>query len=229
MSESVGEELHDRPSEADGPRNGASHRLDLRPGHEIQIQAVNSKAKIVARYVGQCDRRYLIVRNGGRSQDSIEHMRFMQDEMALARFVLHGVAFGFRAPVLCVHRVPEPLLYLQWPNQVAEHAIRSAMRIPCFAAARVDVAGTVHDAALTDVSESGCRVDLVTVDADTVQEGDDVAVRAFLPGQREPADVAAVVRRRQRGAGDRLVLGLEFRQSQDALLDAMRAYLPEAD
>lgn len=215
--------------ERDGSATRSSRRLDLRPGHEIQVQALNSRSRIVARYVGQCENRYLILRNGSREEDRIERMRFVQDEMVLARFVLHGVAFGFRAPVLAVHRVPDALLYLQWPDEVAEHAIRSAMRVPCFAAARLEVGETVHQAALTDVSETGCRVDLIRTDPGILAEGAQVRVWAYLPGQTGAAEIDATVRRHQQPGGGRLVLGLEFTQSQEALLETVRAYLPDLD
>ncbi len=222
-------EKEQQSAEHDAPPHRHSRRLDLRPGHEIQIQAVNSKAKIVTRYVGQCEASYLIVRNGARSDDSIERMRFMQDEMALARFVLDGVAFGFRSPVLSVHRVPETLLYLKWPDEVAEHAIRSAMRVPCFAAARVEVDREILQAALTDISATGCRVDLLGVEASAITEGKELLIWAYLPGQSEPAEIRCVVRRRQTPDDCRLVLGLSFDTPQHALVDKLRAYLPEID
>ena len=227
MAQRDGEEEQQRAH--DEPPHRQSRRLDLRPGHEIQIQAMNSKAKIVTRYVGQCEDRYLIVRNGSRADDSIERMRFMQDEMALARFVLDGVALGFRSPVLSVHRVPVTLLYLIWPDEVAEHAIRSAMRVPCFAAARVEVDREMLQAALTDISTTGCRVDLLGVDTQAITEGKQVRIWAYLPGHSEPAEIACVVRRRQTPDDARLVLGLSFDTPQQALVDKLWAYLPDTD
>ncbi|MFO7858889.1 MAG: PilZ domain-containing protein [Ectothiorhodospiraceae bacterium] len=210
---------------SDASSDRRSRRLDLRPAHEIQIQAVNSKTKILTRYVGQSEQRYIIVRNGSRQEDRIERMNFSAGEIAIARFLLNGVALGFRSSVLSVQRMPETLLYLDWPEDVAEQAVRSAPRLPCCAAARVEIQGDVIQAALTDISETGCRVDLLGLNADAVQQGDELCVWAYLPGVATPPSVTAVVRRRQVPAKDRLILGLEFKEAQQELLSLTRAYL----
>lgn len=201
---------------------------ELRPGHDVQLQVAGSKTRIVARYVGQRPGHYLLFRGGRRSEDAIEAMRFVPGEAAVARLVLKGTVVGFRARVLVQHRTPEPMLYLHWPEEIVQHSARAAPRVACLASCRLTVAGERYEGALLDVSETGCRVDMVDGAAGVSIENDAlVELTLLLPGQPENRPVSATVRR-YRARGDRLLIGLQFEQVQSGLMDGVRRYLDDA-
>ncbi len=215
------------PDDGVGEASGAL-RLDLRPGHDVQLQAAGSNSRIVSRYVGQHAGRYLIFRGGRRMEDNLQHMHFSAGEWVLARMVQDGTVLGFRARILIQHRTPEHLLYLEWPAEVAEHSIRAAPRIPCLAGCGLTIDGTRHDGALLDVSETGCRVDLLGLDEDALGAQNRVAVSLHLPGQPGPVEISATVRR-SKVAGGRLLLGLQFEEPQRELMSEVRRYLQDVD
>lgn len=206
----------------------AAQISELRPGHDVQLQVAGSKARIVARYVGQRPGHYLLFRGGRRQEDAIEALRFATGEAAVARLVLDGTVVGFRARVLIQHRTPEPTLYLHWPEEIVQHSARAAPRISCLASCRLTIAGERYEGALLDVSETGCRVDMVDGAADlSIENGSVLELTLLLPGQPENRPVNATVRR-CRARGDRLLIGLQFDQVQSALMDGVRRYLDDA-
>lgn len=163
--------------------------LDLiyRRGNEVRIAK-----NVVSRFVG-CDHGQYVTL----SIDEPEkyHYFFSNLDGLVAKYIRDGKAFAFRAELLRRTDAPAPLFFISYPEDVESFNLRKEVRARCNPTASVVTQEKTLQGLLVDISQSGCRIDLLSpTTREEVLKLVDIELCFHLPGIEAALSVDAGIR-----------------------------------
>ena len=211
--------------------------LETRPhvegefGTEIQLEIDGVASRLQTQLIGIDTDRILIVKTPTMSQIGGINVKLFAGNRVIVRYVFEGVVYGFETAIVEAISSPLRLLFLAYPKLVTARTIRSNPRINTSLPARLKAGETGADGTVTDISISGCQLEMrrdhlpatAKLDVDT-----DVELTLQLPGVGGDFQIRGKLRSVR--AGERkLEAGISFGELEEQVQLAIDAYVKLAD
>jgi c-di-GMP-binding flagellar brake protein YcgR len=195
--------------------------VNLLPGAAISLQSAGG-ARVNVRLLGVVQDAYIALRDVP-ARHGLMEFSLGYGESVVVRYLHEGAAVGFRSYVLNSLREPERLLFVAYPREIQQHALRQADRIRCTFPCQLSVGSEVAAAVMVDLSETGCQCAIrrragMTFGSETLL-GEPVVVQLVrLDG--EQTSLRGVVRRAVEDE-QAIRVGIQFESAQPALFAEM--------
>ena len=211
--------------------------LETRPhvegefGTEIQLEIDGVASRLQTQLIGIDTDRILIVKTPTMSQIGGINVKLFAGNRVIVRYVFEGVVYGFETAIVEAISSPLRLLFLAYPKLVTARTIRSNPRINTSLPARLKAGETGADGTVTDISISGCQLEIrrENLPATAKLEVDaDVDLTLQLPGVGGDFQIRGKLRSLR--TGDRKVeAGISFGELEEQVQLAIDAYVKLAD
>lgn len=144
----------------------------------------------------------------------------------IIRFLVDGIAYGFTSHVIHSLAHPESLVFLQYPESIAQVSVRRDRRIPCRLPCNLlDSTGRRTPALLLDISEGGGKVASRDIKEEQRSAEAPVKIELTLPppagGAHEiSGKVIRAVHQHQT-----IIAGIEFDRRYSELMESLTSFL----
>jgi hypothetical protein len=200
-------------------------------GTEIQLEIDGVASRLQTQLIGIDTDRILIVKTPTMSQIGGINVKLFAGNRVIVRYVFEGVVYGFETAIVEAISSPLRLLFLAYPKLVTARTIRSNPRVNTSLPARLKAGETGADGTITDISISGCQLEIrrdhlpatagLEVDAD-------VDLTLQLPGVGGDFQIRGKLRSLR--TGERKVeAGISFGELEEQVQLAIDAYVKLAD
>lgn len=156
--------------------------MQIEIGTKIALEFAGLDERVGSILVGMSPESYLIL-YAQLSQGAKKKAK--RKNVVTGRYVFQGTVFGFKSQILDHIMYPASLLFLSFPPTVEVLELRREPRVPCLFPGRVNVGAVSAGGLVTDMSPSGCRLE-VKKSAATVDDS------IFSPGLRVQLEFYAV-------------------------------------
>lgn len=197
--------------------------IDL--GCPLFLQCKGQKDRFKSRLIGFLPGQYLII-----ATPNVPGIRNLlaTHEGVLVRYIHQGEVFGFRADVIGTITAPFALTFLACPVRVERINLRKAPRIDCHIPATLSAGKMSVSGMILDISIAGCRFSSRSADRETFSAALEAPVTlSFLSlGKADEVVVQGTVKN-LRQDGQRMNLGVLFKDPEPAFRDRISAYIEE--
>lgn len=118
----------------------------------LEITGINDKLK--SKVVGLEHLEYLIVR--APADTPVTRAALLPSKKVIVKYVYQGVAYGFRTHVLSALQQPANLVFLAYPQVVAEQSLREEKRYNCYFHCLIKTENIEKPGTVIDMSLGGC-------------------------------------------------------------------------
>lgn len=187
---------------------GASLLLDLtyKRGDEVR-----TAKNVHAAFVGVEHGQYIAVRL---TADPIEKYHYFFSNLGdiIVKYILKGKAYAFTTRLISKTEKPMAILFLTYPEAVETMSLRKEERARCHPVALVEAKGKEYRGQLYDISQTGCRVDLLegySEHTHHLAKDEKVRFSFYLPGIAECTETESIIKW-SRPISDNWCVGLRF-------------------
>jgi len=206
-------------------------RIEGEFGTEMQLEIDGVASRLRTQLVGIDADRILIVKTPTMSQIGGINVKLFAGNRVVVRYVFQGAVFGFETAIVEAITSPLRLLFLAYPKVVTARNIRSNPRVNTSLPAKLKAGETGADGTVTDISISGCQIEIrreglppsVKLDIDA-----DVEITLQLPGVAGDLRINGKLRSLRTGER-KLEAGISFSALEEQVQLAIDAYVKLAD
>lgn len=204
--------------------------LSLEVGSQLQVEIEGIPSRHQTTFLGMELFEYLIIKipvfpHKIRLGD-IKHKLFPGNQITV-RYLYEGSVFGFQTKLIKALFMPKRLLFLEYPEAIAQHDLRSEERIPSFLPTTTKIKDKEAQGIIVDINQNGCRY-LIKAVKDMkfppVQMDDQITLRCQFPGEQDEQVVSGIVKNIKRDSQE-MALGIQFRKMTDNLYDIISLYI----
>ncbi|AOV16246.1 hypothetical protein BJI67_03420 [Acidihalobacter aeolianus] len=198
----------------------------LTGGLKVFVQVPPYEARFEASILGCVAQEYVIVRAAASGKSpGVASLAPRVGDKLIVRFLVDGVAYGFVTPVIHSGALPEPLLFLHYPERIDRVSVRQHRRLPCrLPCTLVGSTGEKNIALLLDISEQGAKIAYPESNAQGCDAGTAIGLDLPLPAPFGMQSLhGRVVSVSQQGRA--LVAGVMFDDSYTDLLSSLYSIL----
>ncbi|WP_197495813.1 flagellar brake protein [Acidihalobacter yilgarnensis] len=197
----------------------------LMGGLKVFVQIPPYTTRFEASVLGCVSDEYLIFRTARDKASGAPTIPPRVGDKVVVRFLVDGVAYGFLSSVVHAISIPEPLLFMQYPDAIKQVSVRQhkrlACRLPC---TLTNDAGQKETVLLLDISEQGAKIACREQSVEGHDSGTPVGLELTLPGPHGmQAMIGKIVRITQQGKAS--IAGVVFDQPYPELLANLYAIL----
>lgn len=211
--------------------------LETRPhvegefGTEIQLEIDGVASRLQTQLIGIDTDRILIVKTPTMSQIGGINVKLFAGNRVIVRYVFEGVVYGFETAIVEAISSPLRLLFLAYPKLVTARSIRSNPRVNTSLPAKLKAGETGADGTVTDISISGCQLEIRRDHLPSTAKLDvdaDVELMLQLPGVGGDFQIRGKLRSLRTGER-KLEAGISFGALEEQVQLAIDAYVKLAD
>jgi c-di-GMP-binding flagellar brake protein YcgR len=143
----------------------------------------------------------------------------------IVRYVHRGAVYGFRCTLLSLMNEPFRLMVVSYPDNIEVIKLRKQDRVPCLAAASLELNGMTFKGLARDITMEGCGIAFSNTSEDRLLELTppiEAALAIQLLGSQVKAGVEVVNIRKYHG---KVIVGSLFKDPGSDALDDIRAYI----
>ena len=194
---------------------------------KIFVQAPLFASRVEAKILGYAIGQYVILHSpGSKPGMGLNTLAPRIGDDLIIRFLVDGIAYGFTSHVTHLLAHPESLVFLQYPESIAQVSVRRDRRLPCRLPCNlIDSTGQRTPALLLDISEGGSKVASRDVKEEHRSAGAPVKLELTLPpptgGVHEIT--GKVIRATQQHRT--IVAGIEFDRRYSELMESLTNFL----
>ncbi len=210
--------------------SSSSFHFRCPPGTRMVLEVTGLLEKLATTCVGHVRGRFIIVQMPALPETAREAVfqRLYPDNETIVRFLHEGTVVGFSARLIKWIQIPFPLIFLTYPLRLESHDLRKHRRVPCCIPGQAIAQDEPLPGMILDLSLSGCQFSTTFADTPPSVELDDaLELHCELFGPPDTGRLACVVKRVAR-SGNRLEIGLKFREVPEGIKPALGGYLHEA-
>jgi len=200
-------------------------------GTEIQLEIDGVASRLQTQLIGIDTDRILIVKTPTMSQIGGINVKLFAGNRVIVRYVFEGVVYGFETAIVEAITSPLRLLFLAYPKLVTARTIRSNPRVNTSLPARLKAGETGADGTITDISISGCQLEIRRQhlpEAGRLAVDADVELTLQLPGVAGDFQIRGKLRSLRTGER-KLEAGISFGALEEQVQLAIDAYVKLAD
>ncbi len=160
--------------------------MNIQTGAELSINLKGQKSIITAYYVGEKDRRHIVLTF---SEDQSEYFKKSKDLIKItAQYSDNGVRYEFSSRILDVLDEPVHLALLEYPSETLQVNKRSSDRINCLISTRLESRpekdSSPMGGVIKNINKTGCLCILNTMKDEQVSfsKGDRINLTCQFPG-----------------------------------------------
>lgn len=185
--------------------SGKRVAIELGTSINFEVHGVDSRLK--SSFVGMEPEKYVIIKipNGPPGYQS----KLVKGNRIIVRYLYTGTVYGFQTQIITAIADPTRLLFLEYPNMIEEHSLRSSQRVDCYLPCKCVLEESakaegdkpvIHEieGVVVDLSQVGCKVVFVSskIEAGLLNGVDDTEMRIFiqLPGVSEDVCLVGIVK-----------------------------------
>ena len=194
---------------------------------KIFVQAPLFASRVEAKILGYAIGQYVILHSpGSKPGAGLSSLAPRIGDDLIIRFLVDGIAYGFTSHVTHLLAHPESLVFLQYPESIAQVSVRRDRRIPCRLPCNlIDSTGQRTPALLLDISEGGGKIASSEVKEEHRSAGTPVKLELTLPpptgGVHEIT--GKLIRAIQQHQA--VVAGIEFDRRHSELMESLTSFL----
>lgn len=207
----------------------SGNRLSLEMGAKIKIEQDGEEGQLISTMVGMVPNEFIII-SAPEPHDLAKEM--LQEKSRLVVKYLHmGRLCIFKTWLKGRLSSPVPLLFLDYPSVVHFHELRRAKRTTIFVPSTLQFEEKELEGVLLDLSSKGClyktkvskNMEVPQFDIDSL-----LYLKSLLPGVEEKQILPGLVKNIKKTTNE-LLLGIEFMQLEDSLIDAIEYYVESVE
>ncbi len=203
-------------------------RLDVMVGDLALVEPQGVGERFKTSFIGWEPGRYIILRLPSRLE--------LRDYLYAGKLVIvrylscAGDVSGFESEIQGVNYKPQHLFFINYPQKVEVFRLRKESRVDCFLPATLLIADDLHlPAHIVNISKSGCRIGLTReqLHGHTFNPDDMFLCEFLFLGQPPPPQGFLATVRTLTEDGDKLFLGVEFRQVSEDMRRQIETYVQD--
>jgi hypothetical protein len=206
-------------------------RIEGEFGTELQLEIDGVASRLRTQLIGIDADRILIVKTPTMSQIGGINVKLFAGNRVVVRYVFAGRVFGFETAIVEAITSPLRLLFLAYPKVVTARNIRSNPRVNTSLPAKLKAGEAGADATVTDISISGCQLEMrrdslppsLKLDVDA-----EIDLTLQLPGVAGDLQIRGKLRSFRRGER-KLEAGISFGALEEQVQLALDSYVKLAD
>lgn len=133
----------------------AGKRVSIDMGTDVLMQINGVAGRLPSVFIGMEANRYMIFKVP-RAQVSLSS-KLTKGSGVVVRYRFQGRIYGFQSIILGTVSEPYGLMFLNAPNVVEEHNLRTKQRIDCYFPCAVEMEEKQEPGVVVNISLSGCR------------------------------------------------------------------------
>jgi c-di-GMP-binding flagellar brake protein YcgR len=183
---------------------------------QIEINGVSIKMSSVS--VGYLADNCLIIKYPSTGTFGSIASKLFKGNKVTVRYTSDGDVLGFQSELLGTINEPVRLLFIAYPTLIARRSLRSSKRVECYLPADLNIdraksGDVVRDGIITDISGTGCNLNMVKESPDRVlpdvRVNDAVILHLQLPGMENRIELSGNIRNIQRDS-QKIRMGIQF-------------------
>ncbi|NQV70587.1 MAG: flagellar brake protein [Pseudohongiella sp.] len=129
-------------------------RINIEVGCPIYIEITEVGEKLKSRVVGFEHKDYIIIRAPAGPRSVIGKLN--PGKILVVKYAYQGIAYGFHSHVLTTTNNPSDLLYIAYPQLIAEQSLRVETRYNCYLSCSLKTDDFESAGTIIDISMRGC-------------------------------------------------------------------------
>ncbi len=187
-------------------------RISIEIGTRLQIRIDGVDINYTSTLIGMETGKYLIIDAPVNMLTSARHKLF-QGSKILVRYLHKGSVFGFKSELIEDIYTPLKLLFLEYPEIIEVHNLRSGQRIDCVLPVRIKINDEERNGIISDINKEGCRCVAKKTEEDkelsSVQIDEQVTLMCQFPRVEGERTIIGKVRNIRRDK-KQMILGIIF-------------------
>jgi len=194
---------------------------------KIFVQAPLFASRVEAKILGYAIGQYVILHSpGGKPGAGLSSLAPRIGDDLIIRFLVDGIAYGFTSHVTHLLAHPESLIFLQYPESIAQVSVRRDRRIPCRLPCNlIDSTGQRTPALLLDISEGGGKVASRDIKEEQRSPGAPVKLELTLPPPTGGVHEITGKLIRAVSQHQTIIAGIAFDRRYSELMESLTSFL----
>ena len=131
-------------------------RLSIEIGTQLQIKIDGIDFNSTSTLIGMEPDKYLII-NAPATLLVFAKQKLLRGSKILVRYLYKGSAFGFKSELIEDVYTPLRLLFVEYPEIIEAHNLRSGERIDCVLPIKIKINNDERNGVILDINKNGCR------------------------------------------------------------------------
>jgi hypothetical protein len=187
-------------------------RISIEIGTRLQIRIDGVDINYTSTLIGMETGKYLII-DAPVNMLTLARHKLFQGSKILVRYLHKGSVFGFKSELIEDIYTPLKLLFLEYPEIIEVHNLRSGQRIDCVLPVRIKINDEERNGIISDINKEGCRCVTKKTEEDkelsSVQIDEQVTLMCQFPRVEGERTIIGKVRNIRRDK-KQMILGIIF-------------------
>lgn len=206
-------------------------RISIEVGDQLQIEIEGVAFRFKSSVVGIEPDEYLIIKTPiiPPHLGSIKHKLFSGNQIVV-RYIHKGTVFGFQTKLIEAISLPVRLLFVEYPNIIEHHDLRSHERIDCFLPSKIKINDKERRGTILDLSEKGCCHRMKALKDEkfpSIQIDDQITLMCQFPGIEGEHVVPGMVKNINKDTQE-MSLGIVFHEITPEVQKVIAHYISTA-
>jgi hypothetical protein len=204
-----------------------SSKLPLLPaGTPVQIEVETVDQKFNSFIVGVLPDEFLILKTPVSSHIFSARTNLFVGNNVITRFLMKGTVFGFKSKLVEIISRPTKLIFIQYPSDTVQHALRDKKRVECNLPLKAVIEGTEYTGVILDISDQGCKfcISPPSVPSSFNFVTGDIRVRFFLPGIEKELEILGTQKHASNDV-QKIYIGMKFDVVSGGITENISRYL----
>ena len=140
-------------------------KLNTMPsGTELTLTIDQLNTDLMCTLIGIEEGKHIIIK----LLDEKQIKPFLPEQHAVAKYLSDGIVYSFKTQILSVISHPSVLIFIDYPDSIRQHNIRSHKRIDCLLPNKIIIEGNTIESTIVNISRGGCKLLIKNI-----EEGED--------------------------------------------------------
>ena len=205
----------------------AIKRICIELGTKLQVRLDGVDINFKCSLIGMEPHKYLII-NAPVNMLSFARYKLRRGSKVVVRYLYRGSAFGFKSELLEDIYAPLKLLFVEYPEIIEEHNLRSDQRIECVLPIKIKINGEEKQGVILDLNREGCCCQIQKNEqgneTTAVQMEEKVYLTCYLPQTEGVYEIGATVKN-IRMDNKQITFGMMFNDIKPEVKDVIGQYM----
>ncbi|QLA17597.1 flagellar brake domain-containing protein [Desulfolutivibrio sulfoxidireducens] len=200
-------------------------------GSKAIVEPQGVGERFVSKFIGWSAKKYLILHLPSHLA-LLEHL-YNEKKLIIRYISCDGKVCGFETKVQGLIFTPQKVLFVDFPEKIVAHGIRSRKRMNVFLGGEISFNNIKYHCYILNLSSTGCKlvIEIDNHDIVTPKNGDTLYLKFILPGV-SPSDyfiecyIVRIFENKKRGFNQ---YGVKFANSKESTLTSINDYIAHSE